>query len=81
LVESLDSRPSNQYILVRESPSCLRLAQCVCVPGKAAVKMKSKVFEMVLLMYLHFIYMDLLENEVLDILEPYFGVLHPVGRI
>jgi hypothetical protein len=31
LVESLDFHPSNQYILVRESPSCLRLAKiCVC---------------------------------------------------
>jgi hypothetical protein len=28
------------------------------VPGKAAVKMKSKVFDMVLLRYLHIIYMD-----------------------
>jgi hypothetical protein len=26
-VESLDLRPSNQYILVSESPSCLRLAK------------------------------------------------------
>jgi hypothetical protein len=56
-------RPSNQYILVSESPSCLRLAKmcvcvCVCVPGKAAVEMKSKVFDMVLLRYLHIIYMD-----------------------
>jgi hypothetical protein len=30
----------------------------VCVPGKAAVEMKSKVFDMVLLRYLHIIYMD-----------------------
>jgi hypothetical protein len=31
LVESLDLRPSNQYILVSESPSCLRLEKmCVC---------------------------------------------------
>jgi hypothetical protein len=31
LVESLDFRPSNQYILVSDSPSCLRLAKmCVC---------------------------------------------------
>jgi hypothetical protein len=31
LVESLDLRPSNQYILVSESPSCLRLEEmCVC---------------------------------------------------
>jgi hypothetical protein len=30
----------------------------VCVPGKAAVEMKSKVFYMVLLRYLHIIYMD-----------------------
>jgi hypothetical protein len=43
LVESLDLRLSNQYILVSESPSCLRLAK-MCVPGKAAVEMKSKVF-------------------------------------
>jgi hypothetical protein len=57
LVESLDLRPSNQYILVSESPSCLRLEK-MCVPGKAAVLMKSKVFYMVLLRYLHIIYMD-----------------------
>jgi hypothetical protein len=31
LVESLDFRPSNQYTLVSERPSCLRLAKmCVC---------------------------------------------------
>jgi hypothetical protein len=30
----------------------------VCVPGKAAVEMKSKAFDMVLLRYLHIIYMD-----------------------
>jgi hypothetical protein len=31
LVERLDLRPSNHYILVSESPSCLRLAKmCVC---------------------------------------------------
>jgi hypothetical protein len=30
----------------------------VCVPGKAAVKMKSRVFYMVRLRYLHIIYMD-----------------------
>jgi hypothetical protein len=59
LVESLDFRPGNQYILVSESQSCLRLAKmCVCVPGNAAVKMKCKVFDMVLLRYLRIIYMD-----------------------
>jgi hypothetical protein len=58
LVESLDLRPSNQYILVSESPSCLRLEKNVCVPGKAAVEMKSKVIYMVLLRYLHIIYTD-----------------------
>jgi hypothetical protein len=31
---------------------------CVRVPGKAAIEMKSKVFDMVLLRYLHIIYMD-----------------------
>jgi hypothetical protein len=30
----------------------------VCVLGKAAIEMKSKVFDMVLLRYLHIIYMD-----------------------
>jgi hypothetical protein len=34
LIESLDFRPSNQYILVSESPSCLRLEKNVRVPGK-----------------------------------------------
>jgi hypothetical protein len=48
LVESLELRPSNQYILVSESePFTVR--KNVCVPGKAAVEMKSKVFDMVLL--------------------------------
>jgi hypothetical protein len=28
------------------------------VPGKAAIEMKSKIFDMVLLRYLHIIYMD-----------------------
>jgi hypothetical protein len=37
-MESLDLRPSNQYILVSESPSCLRLEKNACVPGKAASK-------------------------------------------
>jgi hypothetical protein len=50
---SLDLRPSNQYILVSESPSCLRLEKmCVFVPDKAAIEMKSKVFDMILLRYL-----------------------------
>jgi hypothetical protein len=49
LVESLGLCPSNQYILVREIPSCLRFAKCVCVPGKSSVEMKSKVFDKVLL--------------------------------
>jgi hypothetical protein len=44
--------------LVSESPSCLRLEKNVCAPGKAAIEMKSKVFDMVLLRYLHIIYMD-----------------------
>jgi hypothetical protein len=57
LIESLDLRPSNQYILLSESPSCLRLEK-MCVPGKAAIEMKSKVFDMLLLRYLHIIYMD-----------------------
>jgi hypothetical protein len=57
LIESLDLRPSNQYILVSESLICLRFAK-MCVPGKAAVKMKSKVFDMVLLRCLHIIYME-----------------------
>jgi hypothetical protein len=30
----------------------------VCVPGKAAIEMKSKVFDMVLLRDFHIIYMD-----------------------
>jgi hypothetical protein len=30
----------------------------VCVPGKVAVEVKSKVFDMVLLRYLHIIYID-----------------------
>jgi hypothetical protein len=30
----------------------------VCVPGKAVIEMKSKVFDMALLRYLHIIYMD-----------------------
>jgi hypothetical protein len=31
MIESLDLRPSNQYILVREIPSCLRFEKmCVC---------------------------------------------------
>jgi hypothetical protein len=55
LVESLDLCPSNQYILVREIPSCLRFAKmCVC----QVVEMKSKVFDMVLLWDLHIIYVD-----------------------
>jgi hypothetical protein len=58
LIESLDLRPSNQYILVSEGPNCLRLEKKVCVPGKAAIEMKSKVSDMVLLRYLHIIYMD-----------------------
>jgi hypothetical protein len=58
LIESLDLHPSNLYILVSESPSCLCLEKYVCVPGKAAIEMKSKVFDMVLLRYLHIIYMD-----------------------
>jgi hypothetical protein len=58
LIESLDLRPSNQYILVSESPSCLDLEKNVCVPGNAAIEMKSKVFDMVLLRYLQVIYMD-----------------------
>jgi hypothetical protein len=43
--------------LVSESPGCLCLAK-MCVPGKAAVEMKSKVFYIVLLRYLRIIYMD-----------------------
>jgi hypothetical protein len=57
LIESLDLRPSNQYVLVSECPSCLSLEK-MCVPGKAAVEMKSKVFDMVLLRYWNIIYMD-----------------------
>jgi hypothetical protein len=57
LIESLDLHPSNQYILVSDSPSCLRLEK-MCVPRKAAIEMKSKIFDMVLLKYLHIIYMD-----------------------
>jgi hypothetical protein len=35
LVESLDLRPSNQYILMGEIPSCLRFAKmCVCQVGR-----------------------------------------------
>jgi hypothetical protein len=31
LIESLDLRPSNQYIFLSESPSCLRLEEiCMC---------------------------------------------------
>jgi hypothetical protein len=40
LIESLDLRPNIQYILVSESPSCLRLEK-MCVAGKAAIGMKS----------------------------------------
>jgi hypothetical protein len=58
LIEILDLRQSNQYILVSESPNCLRFAKNVCVPGKAAVEMKSKVFDMVFFRDLHIIYMD-----------------------
>jgi hypothetical protein len=58
LVESLDLHLSNQYILVSESPSCLRFAKlCVC-QVKSSVEMKSKVFDVVLLWDLHIIYMD-----------------------
>jgi hypothetical protein len=52
-------RPSNQYIFVSESPTCLRLEKNVCVPGKAGIEMKSKVFDTVLSRYLHIIYMDI----------------------
>jgi hypothetical protein len=38
-IESLDLRPSNHYILVSESPSCIRLEK-MCVPGKAAIEME-----------------------------------------
>jgi hypothetical protein len=57
LVESLDLRPSNQYILVREIPSCLHFAKNVCAPGKSSVEIKSKVFDIVLLWDLNIIYM------------------------
>jgi hypothetical protein len=52
LIESLDLHPSNQYSLV------ITFRKNVCVPGKAAIEMKSKVFDMILLRYLHNIYMD-----------------------
>jgi hypothetical protein len=39
--------------LMSESTSCLLSEKNVCVPGKAAIKMKSKVSYMVLLRYLH----------------------------
>jgi hypothetical protein len=30
----------------------------VCVPGKAAIKMKSKIFNMIILRYLYIVYMN-----------------------
>jgi hypothetical protein len=51
VMESLGLSLGNQYILVSESPSCLRFEK-MCVPGKVAIEMKSKVFDMVLLRYL-----------------------------
>jgi hypothetical protein len=49
---------SNQYILAREIPNCLRFVKKMLVLGKSSVETKSKVFNVVLLRDLHFIYMD-----------------------
>jgi hypothetical protein len=46
LAESLDLRPSNQYFLVESK--LFTFSKNVCVPFKAAVEMKSKIFYMVL---------------------------------
>jgi hypothetical protein len=44
--------------LGEREPELFTFRRNVCVPGKAAIEMKSKVFDMVLLRYLHIIYMD-----------------------
>jgi hypothetical protein len=51
--------PSEKPVhLCEREPELFTFSKNVCVPGKAAVKMKSKVFDMVFLRYLHIIYMD-----------------------
>jgi hypothetical protein len=52
----LASRVTRVHLGERES-KLFMFRKIVCVPGKAAIEMKSKVFNMVLLGYLHNIYM------------------------
>jgi hypothetical protein len=65
------SRPLYQAAASLQSQLFLSHSE-VCVPGKAAVEMKSKVFDMVLLRYLHIIYLPVRNTDIMLISETHF---------